>query len=583
MSPDNRNLIAAMVLSLAILIGWQVFYVEPQLEAERAIAQQQAELAATDDLPQASAGKAVSSDAGVAAVGASQQSSDAAASSAPRIAISTPKLSGSFSTAGARLDDLVLLDYQTELNDTAEPVRLLHTKDSTLPYFMETGWVSADASQPVPASQTIWQTDDSELTPDKPVRLFWDNQAGLVFERLIAIDEDYLITITDTITSNAESAVTINPYGLVRRHGTPETTGIYILHEGPMGVFDGQLSEKDYGDLRKAAAEGLAFTPEDAGGWIGITDKYWLTALIPNQTENVSYSMRALGGAQARYQTDFLGAAISLAPGEQVSWTSHMFAGAKKLSVIDAYGEQLKIENFDLAIDFGWFYFLTKPFFYALNILFGLFGNFGLAIIAFTIVIRIVMYPLASKSYRSMGKMRQLAPKIQEMRERHGDDRTKLNQEMMNLYKTEKVNPAAGCLPILVQIPIFFALYKVLYVSIEMRHAPFYGWIQDLSDVDPTSILNLFGLLPYSVDGFPQFLSIGVWPILMGISMWVQMRLNPAPPDPIQAKIFQYMPIFFTFLLAGFPAGLVIYWTVNNLLSVAQQWWITRSMQEKKS
>ena len=583
MSPDNRNLIAAMVLSLAILIGWQVFYVEPQLEAERAIAQQQAELAATDDLPQASAGKAVSSDAGVAAVGASQQSSDAAASLAPRIAISTPRLSGSFSTAGARLDDLVLLDYQTELNDTAEPVRLLHTKDSTLPYFMETGWVSADASQPVPASQTIWQTDDTELTPDKPVRLFWDNQAGLVFERLIAIDEDYLITITDTITSNAESAVTINPYGLVRRHGTPETTGIYILHEGPMGVFDGQLSEKDYGDLRKAAAEGLAFTPEDAGGWIGITDKYWLTALIPNQTENVSYSMRALGGAQARYQTDFLGAAISVAPGEQVSWTSHMFAGAKKLSVIDAYGEQLKIENFDLAIDFGWFYFLTKPFFYALNILFGLFGNFGLAIIAFTIVIRIVMYPLASKSYRSMGKMRQLAPKIQEMRERHGDDRTKLNQEMMNLYKTEKVNPAAGCLPILVQIPIFFALYKVLYVSIEMRHAPFYGWIQDLSDVDPTSILNLFGLLPYSVDGFPQFLSIGVWPILMGISMWVQMRLNPAPPDPIQAKIFQYMPIFFTFLLAGFPAGLVIYWTVNNLLSVAQQWWITRSMQDKKS
>ena len=583
MSPDNRNLIAAMVLSLAILIGWQVFYVEPQLEAERAIAQQQAELAATDDLPQASASQAASSDAGVAAVGASQQSSDAAASSAPRIVISTPKLSGSFSTAGARLDDLVLLDYQTELNDTAEPVRLLHTKDSTLPYFMETGWVSADASQPVPASQTIWQTDDTELTPDKPVRLFWDNQAGLVLERLIAIDEDYLITITDTITSNAESAVTINPYGLVRRHGTPETTGIYILHEGPMGVFDGQLSEKDYGDLRKAAAEGLAFTPEDAGGWIGITDKYWLTALIPNQTENVSYSMRALGGAQARYQTDFLGAAISLAPGEQVSWTSHMFAGAKKLSVIDAYGEQLKIENFDLAIDFGWFYFLTKPFFYALNILFGLFGNFGLAIIAFTIVIRIVMYPLASKSYRSMGKMRQLAPKIQEMRERHGDDRTKLNQEMMTLYKTEKVNPAAGCLPILVQIPIFFALYKVLYVSIEMRHAPFYGWIQDLSDVDPTSILNLFGLLPYSVDGFPQFLSIGVWPILMGISMWVQMRLNPAPPDPIQAKIFQYMPIFFTFLLAGFPAGLVIYWTVNNLLSVAQQWWITRSMQEKKS
>jgi YidC/Oxa1 family membrane protein insertase len=293
--------------------------------------------------------------------------------------------------------------------------------------------------------------------------------------------------------------------------------------------------------------------------------------------------MRYLAGQGDRYQTDILGAGQTLAPGQTISTTTSLFAGAKKVTLLDKYADELGIKNFDLAIDFGWFYFLTKPFFYAINWLYGMLGNFGLAIIAFTGLMRLVLFPLANKSYRSMGKMRELSPKIKKMREDFGDDRAKLNQEMMALYKTEKVNPAAGCLPILLQIPIFFALYKVLYVSLEMRHAPFYGWIKDLSAVDPTSIFNLFGLLPYSVDMLPSFLAIGIWPILMGISMAIQMRLNPPPPDPIQAKIFQYMPIFFTFLLAGFPAGLVIYWTSNNVLSITQQWWITSSMKKSKS
>ena len=579
MSPDNRNLLAAMVLSFAILVGWQIIFVEPELEAQRAGMASEALL---EDPAESGAIQAAQSASATGTGLASTANADEAVDAA-RITIDAPRLSGSLTTAGSRIDDLVMLDYQVALDSTDDPVRLLRPVDGELPYFMELGWVSADADQPVPTSKTIWQTNDSILSPDSPVTLFWDNGKGLIFERQIEIDADYLFTFTDSVRSNLSEAISLNPYGLVRRHGTPELTGIYILHEGPLGVFDEQLNEEDYSELKKAGADGLKYTPEAQGGWIGITDKYWLTALIPNQAETVSYSMRSLGGIQDRYQTDFLGAPISVAPGETISWSANLFAGAKKLSVLDSYAEQLNIANFDLAIDFGWFYFLTKPFFYALNFLFSMFGNFGVAIIIFTAIMRLAMYPLASKSYRSMGKMRQLAPKLQEMRERHGDDRQKLNQEMMALYKQEKVNPAAGCLPILLQIPIFFALYKVLYVSIEMRHAPFYGWVQDLSDVDPTSILNLFGLLPYSVDMFPQFMSIGIWPILMGLTMWVQMRLNPTPPDPIQAKIFQYMPIFFTFLLAGFPAGLVIYWTVNNLLSVIQQWWITRSMQPKAS
>ena len=584
MTPETKNLIAAMSLSLAILIGWQLYFVEPQLEAERAAAQLAAQQAA-EQQPVRSGG--------LNADGTPRLASDAAEApetdnqdidKGTRLVIDGPLIAGSISTMGARLDDIVLTSYFETQEEGSSPIKLLLPFDSEQPYFAEFGWVADGTSDiALPQADTIWTATSSTATPSSPLVLKWDNGDGFIFQREIRIGQDYMITVTDSVSSTAQTAVTLNSYSLIRRHGTPSTDGLYILHEGPLGVFDSTLNEEDYDSLQDAGSGGLSYSPQEAGGWVGITDKYWLAALIPDQSNLHSFGMRYLAGQGDRYQTDILGAGQMLAPGQTISTTTSLFAGAKKVTLLDKYADELGIKNFDLAIDFGWFYFLTKPFFYAINWLYGMLGNFGLAIIAFTGLMRLVLFPLANKSYRSMGKMRELSPKIKKMREDFGDDRAKLNQEMMALYKTEKVNPAAGCLPILLQIPIFFALYKVLYVSLEMRHAPFYGWINDLSAVDPTSIFNLFGLLPYSVDMLPSFLAIGIWPILMGISMAIQMRLNPPPPDPIQAKIFQYMPIFFTFLLAGFPAGLVIYWTSNNVLSITQQWWITSSMKKSKS
>lgn len=578
MTPETKNMIAAMSLSLAILIGWQIYFVEPELEADRAayeaqqLAQKQAQLDG-QNIPQPQSGSAGST---------ASQSLVETADTGERLEITAPLVTGSISTMGGRIDDLILTSYYQTLEADSDPIRLLSPFDSERPYFAEFGWVNAAGQTlALPNSKTVWQTESNGLTPDTPLVLRHDNGQGLVFERRIEINNDYLIIVTQSVTSSLDGVVSLNPYGLIRRNGTPATSGLYILHEGPLGVFDETLNEQDYDDLRDAGAEGIVIETEENGGWIGITDKYWLAALMPVQNRHALYSMRALGATRDTYQTDFLGDAQTLNPGQTISWQTNMFAGAKRVALLDKYSQELKIANFDLAIDFGWFYFLTKPFFYAVSWLNGLLGNFGLAIIAFTILVRLVLFPLANKSYKSMARMRDLAPKVKKMREDIGDDKTRLNQEMMALYKREKVNPAAGCLPILLQIPVFFALYKVLYVSIEMRHAPFYGWVQDLSAIDPTSIFNLFGLLPYSVDFMPQFLSIGIWPILMGISMAIQMRLNPPPPDPIQAKIFQWMPVFFTFLLAGFPAGLVIYWTWNNTLSIAQQWWITKTIQKQ--
>lgn len=566
MSPENRNLIAAMSLSMAILIGWQVYFVEPELEAQRdayneQVTAQQTQKPQPDELSTSPAAP-VTTDSGT------------------RIQIETANVAGSFSTMGARIDDIILTAYAETQEEGSDNIHLMLPFTSENPYFAEFGWVGAAGQQVnLPNENTIWSTDSQLLTPNNAVNLRWENGQGLTFTRTIAVNDDYLITITDKVVSNASQNVQLSPYGLIRRTGTPQTSGLFILHEGPLGVFDETLNEEDYGDVVDAGARGLLYTPEKAGGWIGITDKYWLAALIPDQKQQASFTLRALQGDVVRYQSDFLGQPVVLQPGAEISSTAHLFAGAKRVDLLDRYTEELGVPNFDLAIDFGWFYFLTKPFFYGLSWLFQYLGNFGLAIIAFTIGVRLVLFPLANKSYKSMGKMRELAPRVQKMREEYGEDKQRLQREMMALYKAEKVNPAAGCLPILLQIPVFFSLYKVLYVSIEMRHAPFYGWIKDLSDIDPTSVFNLFGLLPYSVDMLPQFLSIGIWPILMGISMAVQMRMNPPPPDPVQAKIFQWMPVFFTFLLAGFPAGLVIYWTWNNTLSVAQQWWITRNMK----
>ena len=577
MTPENRNLIMAVALSMIVLLGWQIFVIQPEMEKEAAeqerIAAEMAQSAATaNDSGQPSASAASGTPAII-----NNTAPAKAVDTAKRIVIDAPLVRGSFSVRGARLDDVILTSYNETLDENSENIHFLKKTSSNTPFFAEFGWSSSDSGQTMPSADSLWSADRDVLSPATPVTLTWDNGQGLQFTRRISINDDYLFVFEDSVTSSLPGDITLYPYGLVRRHGTPATTGMYILHEGPLGVFDETLSEEDYDDLRDAGAAGIKMTPETAGGWVGITDKYWLAALLPTQAKNYNFGFQSLAGNTDRYQVDFIDPnGLLLAAGGAITSESRLFAGAKKVALLDYYAEQHNIPNFDLAIDFGWFYFLTKPFFYAINWLFGLFGNFGVAVLAFTVLVKLAFFPLANKSYRSMAKMRLLAPKLQTLRERFGDDRQKLNQEMMALYKTEQVNPAAGCLPVLLQIPVFFALYKVLFVTIEMRHAPFFGWITDLSAPDPTSIFNMFGLLPYSVSFLPPFLQLGIWPILMGISMFLQMRLNPAPPDPIQAKVFQFMPIFFTFLLATFPAGLVIYWTWNNLLSMAQQWYIMK-------
>jgi YidC/Oxa1 family membrane protein insertase len=584
MTPENRNLILAVALSMAVLFGWQILVIQPEIEKEQAqqalIAEQQAakrEADAAAGTPTiASNGTTANPTPGMPGMIVQEI---APADTAKRVTIDAPLVQGSFSLQGARIDDIILTSYRETLDTESDNIHFLKKTSSQAPFFAEFGWASSDADQPMPSAQTLWSADRDLLSPSSPVTLRWDNGKGLVFTRKISINDDYLITFDDAVASTLGNAITMYPFGLVRRQGTPPTSGIYILHEGPLGVFDETLKEEDYSDLKDAAAGGIKITPEGAGGWIGITDKYWLAALLPSQQEKFTYSFQSLPGTADRYQVDYIdNKGLTLAAGSAVSTQGRLFAGAKKVALLDYYKEEMGIPNFDLAIDFGWFYFLTKPFFYALDYLFQLFGNFGVATLAFTVVIKLAFFPLANKSYRSMAKMRILTPKLQSLRERFGDDRMRLNQEMMALYKAEKVNPAAGCLPVLLQIPVFFALYKVLFVTIEMRHAPFFGWVADLSAPDPTSIFNIFGLLPYSVDFLPPFLQLGAWPILMGISMFLQMRLNPAPPDPVQAKIFQFMPFFFTFLLATFPAGLVIYWTWNNLLSMAQQWYIMKQV-----
>ncbi len=577
MTPENRNLIMAVALSMIVLLGWQILVIQPEMQREAAEQERvAAEMAKSVAASQATGQPSVSVASGAPTIGDSA-APPKVVETAKRIVIDAPLVRGSFSLRGARLDDVILTGYKESLDDHSDNIHFLQKTGSDMPFFAEFGWSSSDASQLMPTDESLWSADRDVLAPSSPVTLTWENGQGLTFTRQISINDDYLFTFEDSVTSTLASDIKLYPYGLVRRHGTPATTGMYILHEGPLGVFDETLKEEDYGDVRDAGENGIKVTPETVGGWVGITDKYWLAALLPTQSKRYNFRFQHLAGNNDRYQVDFIDPeGMLLSNGGIITSQSRLFAGAKKVALLDYYADQLNIPNFDLAIDFGWFYFLTKPFFYAINWLFGVFGNFGLAVLGFTVIVKLIFFPLANKSYRSMAKMRLLAPKLQTLRERFGDDRMKLNQEMMALYKAEKVNPAAGCLPVLLQIPVFFALYKVLFVTIEMRHAPFFGWVADLSAPDPTSIFNLFGLLPYSVSFLPAFLQLGVWPILMGISMFLQMRLNPAPPDPIQAKVFQFMPIFFTFLLATFPAGLVIYWTWNNLLSMAQQWFIMK-------
>jgi len=575
---DQKNLILAIAVSLAILLGFEYFVAQPNREkvAEQQATQQAADTSALAQNAAAPAGQATAP--GAAASGTVAPAAAASADVGPRLEIDTPTLTGSISLVGGRVDELILRQYHTTVDPESPNIVLLQPPGSSAPYYADFGWSAAAAGVAVPGPDSRWTVAQGDvLSPGHPVVLEWDNGEGLVFRRKLSIDDEYMFTVDQEVENRGQQEVTLSPYGLISRTGTPKTLGYFILHEGFVGVFNGTLHEEDYGDV--ADAPNGTITLPSKGGWLGITDKYWMAALVPDQQDEITGRfVHTQSGGQDKYQTDFIYGQMSVAPGATVQQTSRLFAGAKVVTVLDDYRDRLGIDRFDLAVDFGWFYFLTKPMFKALHWIHGEVGNFGIAIMILTVCVKLLFFPLANKSYRSMAKLRKLQPEMQRLRERYGDDKQRFNQELMALYKKEKANPAAGCWPVVIQIPVFFSLYKVLFVTIEMRHAPFFGWIHDLSAPDPTSWINLFGLLPYHVPdlGPLHIISIGAWPLLMGISMFLQQRLNPQPADPTQARIFMLMPVIFTFFLGSFPAGLVIYWTWNNTLSILQQYVIMK-------
>ena len=579
---NQKNLLLAIVLSVAVLLAWQFFYAGPKLKEEqerqaRVRQEQQVKVkeqtppGAPTTTPDLAPGKQGTVPGPTSATTAANR--DAAVGASPRIAIETPSIKGSIALKGGRIDDVVLAKYRETVDPGSPNVVLFSPSGSPHPYYAEYGWVAgAGVTQPMPNSETLWRTEKGgALTPSSPVTLLWDNGQGLIFRRTITVDENYLFTVADEIENKTSSAVSLHPYALISRHGMPKIEGFYILHEGPIGVLGAAgLQELSYADLLK---DGGSKTFKQTGGWLGFTDKYWAAALVPNQTVATEARFSGAKGPKDTFQTDFAAGPVSVAPGAKQTFTSHLFAGAKVVNLIEAYSALLGADRFDRLVDWGWFHFITKPLFKLLHWLGLFFGNYGLAILATTVLVKLVFFPLANKSYELMAKMKMLQPEMEKLRERFKDDRVKQQQELMALYKSKKINPMAGCLPIVLQIPVFFALYKVLFITIDMRHAPFFGWIKDLSAPDPTSVFNLFGLLPYAV---PEFLHIGVWPIIMGITMWVQMQLNPQQPDPLQQRIFNWMPVMFTFLLASFSVGLVIYWAWNNVLSLLQQYAIMR-------
>jgi YidC/Oxa1 family membrane protein insertase len=577
--PDSqKNLLIAIVLSVGVLLAWQMFYAGPKMKEEQErrqrIQQEQTQVQGQPGAPAATPGTSPQPGVPAAGVAAAAPTRAAAVATSARVPVETPSLRGSIALVGGRIDDLVLRKYRETVDPKSPEVVLFSPSGAQHPYYAEYGWVAgAGAAQPLPGPGTVWQPEKpGALTPNSPVTLVWDNGQGLAFRRTFAVDSDYLFTVTDEVRNTTSGDVVLHPYALISRHGMPKTEGYWILHEGLIGVFgDAGLKEVTYHDVLK---EGGSKSFKQTGGWLGITDKYWAAAIVPDQ--KAAYEAKLGGTKQGNrefFQADYLQAAMAVPQGGAKATTSHLFAGAKQMSLIEAYGEKLGTKNFDLLIDWGWFWFITKPLFKLLHWLSNVLGNYGLAILATTVLVKAAFFPLANKSYESMAKMKKLQPEMEKIRDRFKDDRVKQQQELMALYKNQKINPMAGCLPILLQIPVFFALYKVLFVTIDMRQAPFYGWIKDLSAPDPTSIFNLFGLLPYQV---PDMLLVGVWPLIMGATMWMQMQLNPQQPDPVQQKIFNWMPVIFTFMLASFPSGLVIYWAWNNVLSLIQQYYIMR-------
>jgi YidC/Oxa1 family membrane protein insertase len=586
--PEQKNMILAIVLSALVLLGWQYFFGMPQVEKQRQIAQQQAqqhtEQPANAAKPQGTTPAPATQSQGTPQTPAGsappQQTltRDAALAASPRITVDTPRLKGSIALKGGRIDDLSLIQYRETVDPKSPPIVLLSPSGGPEPFYAEFGWVAATgASTKVPDEETEWKQDGSgTLSVGHPVTLIWDNGQGLTFHRTIAVDDKYMFTVKDAVSNNGAGAISLYPYALISRHGTPATLGYYILHEGMVGVLDDKLQELTY----KAIEEKKVVPFDTTNAWLGITDKYWAATLVPQTDAHVKANFRfGTLGTLKTYQADYLEDARTIAPGATTSVSTRLFAGAKEVSIVDGYNATLNLNKFDRLIDWGYFYFFTKPMFRVIDFFYHLVGNFGIAILLVTVLVKLVFFPLANKSYTSMAKMKALQPQMTAMKERYPDDKVKQQQALMELYKKEKINPVAGCLPMLIQVPVFYSLYKVLFVSIEMRHAPFFGWIRDLSAPDPTTIFNLCGLIPWDPTQVPvigHYLHLGIWPLIMGCTMWAQMKMNPTPPDPTQKMIFDWMPVIFTFMLANFAAGLVIYWAWNNSLSVIQQGVIMR-------
>ena len=555
---DSKNVIMAVILSTLVLVGWGVFFEGPIVEQNPS-----EEKVLTDENTTPSIDKTKTSE---------KISRNETINKVKRIKLENNNIMGSISLEGGVIDDIVFKNYKTSLK-SEENVIFLSPKNSQEGYYIESGWASSgNENLKLPINSTDWQVKSGNiLNPNNPIILEWNNGEGLVFTKKIEIDDKFLFKITQGIENNSNKSYQFFPYAQITRNYKPKVTPIYILHEGFIGVFGDELKEMDYEDVDKEK-----FIINNSKGWLGITDKYWLTAIVPEKGKNFKSEFLSKG---EKYSANYIiKEPIILNPNDSITNIVNAFVAAKEVAVIDNYAEKLSIEKFDLAIDWGWFYFFTKPLFFVIDYFFRITGNFGLAIVIITALVRLIFFPLANYSFRSMAKMKVLQPEMIRLKELHKNDKVKLQQDMMALYKREKVNPISGCLPVLIQIPFFFAIYKMLYVTLEMRHQPFFGWIEDLSARDPTSIFNLFGLIPWDP---PTFLMIGAWPILMGFSMYLQQKLNPTPPDPIQAKIFMFFPLFLTIILAPFPSGLVVYWTINNILTIAQQWVIMRGTKVK--
>ena len=551
---DTKNVIAAISLSAAVIILYSLFFQPDPSTVKKNLTEEETKVEKNTDAPTLELDENIS-----------EVSRKDALNQSKRVYFENKNIIGSISLVGGTIDDLTFKNYTETLNGE-DNVTLLHPRSFLEGYLVETGWATTNKNIDVPNFRTKWDIEgNNKLSPNNPIKLVWENKQNIKFEKLISLDDEYLFTIKQQVINSSDKTYSFYNYGQIVRNKVPKIQNFFILHEGLLGVFDEQLIEKDYDDI-----EEKKFTINANSGWLGITDKYWITSLIPGNNS----SFRADFDFNKKFKASYiLTKPIEVQSNETQDNQIKIIIAAKEVNVVDGYAESLNINKFDLVIDWGWFYFLVKPLFFVVDYFFKISGNFGIAIILITICIRLLFFPLANYSFKSMAKMKVLQPEMTRLKELHKNDKTKLQQAMMQLYKKEGVNPVSGCLPIFIQIPFFFAIYKMLFVTIEMRHQPFFGWIMDLSERDPTSIFNAFGLIPFDV---PNFLIIGAWPCLMGLTMYLQQKLNPAPPDPIQAKIFMFFPLFLTVILAPFPAGLVIYWTINNILTMAQQYIIIK-------